>query len=659
MGMTEKAPVKREDLFEFQFLSEAALSPDGRYAAYVVTQADREKNGYNSAIWMYDLETGKNRLMAERGGAKGIVWLDEKSFLFASDRGDAPDQESAVYYRLSVDGGEAESFLTLPHKAEKLVPMGEDQFLFTARVEEYEKEEPGEYEAERGKDYEIYEELPFWFNGKGIVSRKRTALFIHNRVTGETKRISEKYQNVVSFDLSPEKKTAAWCGPVYEDICPKTTGVYLYDFASGKTAPLTSDKEFEADHVCYMGEKQVFFTGTTYERMGKNPRFYVVNVDNGERTDLPFSDFSVGNSVGSDAKYGGGTTMLYCGEEDVLYMLKTEWGCSQLVKMDRRGEIAYVTKEEGAVTGFDIKNGRAVMTAMRGCSMAELYSLDVRTGEEKKLTGFNDEYLDSHEVIAPEPFRYEGKNGYTMEGYVIHPAGYEPGKKYPAVLEIHGGPKGVSGGVFFHEMQCLASDGYFVIFSNPRGSDGRGEAYADITEAFGRDDFGDLMEFTDQALAHCPDIDENRVGICGGSYGGFMCNWMIGHTDRYGAAVSQRSISNYATKCLYTDIGYYANRLQMEAYPWEDFHKVWSMSPLSGAVNAKTPTLFLQSDEDYRCWMGDAIQMFSAVKRQGTDAKLVLFHGENHELSRSGKPENRMTRLKELEEWFEKYLKKI
>ena len=156
-------------------------------------------------------------------------------------------------------------------------------------------------------------------------------------------------------------------------------------------------------------------------------------------------------------------------------------------------------------------------------------------------------------MIAPEPFRYEGKNGYTMEGYVIHPAGYEPGKKYPAVLEIHGGPKGVSGGVFFHEMQCLASDGYFVIFSNPRGSDGRGEAYADITEAFGRDDFGDLMEFTDQALAHCPDIDENRVGICGGSYGGFMCNWMIGHTDRYGAAVSQRSISNYATKCLYTD----------------------------------------------------------------------------------------------------------
>ena len=258
-------------------------------------------------------------------------------------------------------------------------------------------------------------------------------------------------------------------------------------------------------------------------------------------------------------------------------------------------------------------------------------------------------------MVTPEAFRYESRNGYTMEGYVIRPAQYEPGKKYPAVLEIHGGPKGVLGSVFFHEMQCLASDGFFVIYTNPRGSDGRGEAFADITEVFGKDDFDDLMEFTDQALSHCPDIDPERVGICGGSYGGFMCNWMVGHTHRYAAAVSQRSISNYLTKCLYTDIGYYANRLQMGAYPWEDFHKVWSMSPLSGAAQAKTPLLLLQSDEDYRCWMGDAVQMFSAVKRQGVPTRMVLFHGENHELSRGGRPKNRIRRLQELEQWLKTY----
>ena len=134
-----------------------------------------------------------------------------------------------------------------------------------------------------------------------------------------------------------------------------------------------------------------------------------------------------------------------------------------------------------------------------------------------------------------------------------------------------------------------------------------------------------------------------------------MCNWMVGHTHRYAAAVSQRSISNYLTKCLYTDIGYYANRLQMGAYPWEDFHKVWSMSPLSGAAQARTPLLLLQSDEDYRCWMPEGLSMFTALKFQGCPAKLCLFHGENHELSRGGRPKNRIRRLQELEQWLKTY----
>ena len=320
-----------------------------------------------------------------------------------------------------------------------------------------------------------------------------------------------------------------------------------------------------------------------------------------------------------------------------------------------------ISREFGAVTGFDVAwtadgKKQILLSAMRGQHLTELYLLDPDSGKEEKLTGFHDEYLETHQVVEPERFRYESKNGYEMEAYVIYPADYVPGKKYPAVFEIHGGPKGVSGTVFFHEFQCLASAGYFVFYGNPRGSDGRGEAYADLTEKFGADDFQDLLELSDQILKHYPDIDEKRVGICGGSYGGFMCNWMEGHTDRFAAAVSQRSISNYLSKCLYTDIGYYANRLQMGAYPWEDFEKVWSMSPLKEAPKGRTPLLLLQSDEDYRCWMGDAIQMFSAVKRQGVDARMVLFHGENHELSRSGKPHNRITRLNELMNWFGKYL---
>ena len=179
-----------------------------------------------------------------------------------------------------------------------------------------------------------------------------------------------------------------------------------------------------------------------------------------------------------------------------------------------------------------------------------------------------------------------------------------------------------------------------------------------MTENLGKIDYEDFMDFTDEVIRRYPDLDEKRIGICGGSYGGFMCNWMIGHTDRYAAAASQRSISNYLTKSLCTDIGFNHNMAQLGTDPWQGFDTVWATSPLKYAPNAVTPTLFIQSDEDYRCWMSDAVQMFNALQLNGTPTRMTLFHGENHELSRSGKPKNRLRRLQEIGDWFEKYLKK-
>ena len=265
--------------------------------------------------------------------------------------------------------------------------------------------------------------------------------------------------------------------------------------------------------------------------------------------------------------------------------------------------------------------------------------------------------MDTHSVLPHEYFTFKDRDGVELDGYVIKPLGYKPGKKYPGILEMHGGPKGIFGGVFHHEMQILANMGYFVFFTNPRGSDGRGSDFAAITGKLGKEDFNDFMDFTDEVIKRYPDLDEKRIGICGGSYGGFMCNWMIGHTDRFAAAASQRSISNYLTKSLCTDIGFNHNMAQLDTDPWHDFETVWDTSPLKNGHLAKTPTLFIQSDEDYRCWMSDALQMFSALKMNGVDSKVVLFHGENHELSRSGKPHNRITRLTEICQWFEKYVK--
>ena len=344
-----------------------------------------------------------------------------------------------------------------------------------------------------------------------------------------------------------------------------------------------------------------------------------------------------------------------------LYFAQLFWSDAQLVRMDGDGTIEKVCITPGTFTGFDIYGEQVLMTAMRGCDLIEIWSLDLASGEEKQLTHFNTPYMESHSVSAPERFTFSNRDGVEMEGFVIKPVGYDEqadaGKKYPAVFEMHGGPKVIFGGIFHHEMQCFASQGYFVFYTNPRGSDGRGEDFANITGKLGYTDYEDFMEFFDEVLKRYPAIDEKKVGICGGSYGGFMCNWMIGHTDRFAAAASQRSISNYLTKALCTDIGFSHNMSQLGCDPWEDFDTVWEHSPLKCAPNAKTPTLFIQSDEDYRCWMSDAIQMFTALKMNGTDARIALFHGENHDLSRSGKPQNRIGRLTEIGNWFEKYLK--
>lgn len=683
MGEANKLPVVREDLYQFRFVSEVSLSPDGSLAAYVVTQAVKEENGYQSSIWVVDLVSGKNRKLAGRGGAKSPVWLDDERILFVSGRDSQEDDGKLCtrYYEISVNGGEANTYMTIPLKAEKVTSMGKGLWLVAAPADENaeltgetedgrDSQKEAEYDtaaawnhvAVPGKDYDIYEELPYRFNGKGMTNRKRPALYLFSEADSSLQRITPRFLETVSYDVSADKQYVAFCGPLFDSIRWPESALYLYHVESRTMKELVPPGRHSTGNVCFMGKNRIFYTGSTREHMGKNPRFYLYDTETEDIRELPFHDMEIGNSVGSDAKFGGGRNICYCEETDRLYLLRTSWGDSHLMSMDADGNLTKVSREDGAVTGFDIRGMedgtyRIVLSAMRGQHLAELYLLESAGAGERKLTSFNDAYLGTHAVSAPESFRYMGKSGCEMEAYVIKPAGYEPGKKYPAVLEIHGGPKTVSGSVFFHEYQCLASEGYFVFYGNPRGSDGRGEAYADITEVFGTDDFNDLMEMFDETLKRYADIDEKRVGACGGSYGGFMCNWMEGHTDRFAAIVSQRSISNYLTKCLYTDIGFFANWLRPGTRAWEEFDKVWSLSPLKEAVNGKTPLLLLQSDEDYRCWMAEAVQMFSAVKRQGVDARMVLFHGENHDLSRAGRPETRLLRLGELMGWLDQYLK--
>ena len=373
---------------------------------------------------------------------------------------------------------------------------------------------------------------------------------------------------------------------------------------------------------------------------------------NGAVTLLSDYDDSIHDSICCDCKFNDGASAVH--DENYIYFIATLRKQSVIRRFDAAGHMETLVDRQGAVHSLALCGNTIYYPAMRDMGLTEIYSFDGK--EEKKLTSFNDAILADREVCPVEEFTFTCQ-GLELDGYVMKPAGFDPEKKYPGILTVHGGPRATFGPTFFHESQVFANAGYFVFFTNPLGSDGRGNEFADITGKHGGIDFDCCMALTDEVVKRYPQIDEKRLGIMGGSYGGFMTNWAIGNTTRFAAACSQRSIANWISKCMTTDIGYYFNMDQLAADPWNSPEKMWAHSPLKYADMAKTPTLFIQSDEDYRCWMGDALQMFSALKYFGVEARVCLFHGENHELSRSGKPKHRIRRMTEMMNWFDKYLK--
>lgn len=419
---------------------------------------------------------------------------------------------------------------------------------------------------------------------------------------------------------------------------------------------LTPDEGFSYSSAHFLSDQEIVCRGNARERFGlnENSRFYLVSAQDGTKTLLtPDFETATWSTVGSDCRYGGGKAIQV--DEGYLYFLTTENDSSYLNRMDKAGKMEKMSAKSGSVDSFSVKNGKILFIALRGLDLQELYSLS--GGKEHKLTTFNKWVNQERKLSSPEPLSFEVTPGITIDGWVLKPVDFTPGQKYPAILDIHGGPKTVFGTVFFHEMQYWANEGYFVFFCNPRGSDGKGNEFADIRGKYGTIDYDDLMQFTDLVLEKYPDIDKDRLGVTGGSYGGFMTNWIIGHTERFKAAASQRSISNWISMGYTTDIGYYFAPDQIGATPWTDHAKLWDHSPLKYADRVKTPTLLIHSDEDYRCWVPEALQMFSALKYHGVESRLCLFKGENHELSRSGKPKNRIKRLEEITNWFNRFLK--
>ena len=660
----EKTRLELRDFMRYAYLSQIAYAPDGRHATFVVQRAKEDGEGYLADL--YVMETGSRavRRLTSAGDCRSFIWLNEREILFPSAR-EKKDKERiaggeplTVLQRIAVDGGEAEEALRLPLKVTAMQLLGDGRLAVIAntdlRMGDYHAMDEAERKAamervQAEKDYKVLEEIPFWFNGKGFIDGKRGRLMIVS-MDGEITPVSGPRMQVEQIAVDGSR--VLYSGKVFEGKSPRTSMLCQYDAATGEDAMLIPGDLLRVGQIGWWRGEPVFF-GSPMDRHGanQNPALYAVR--GGEVVQLFLRDESPGSNVGSDCRLGGGKSVIFA--DDGLYYTVACRQDTKLLRVEKDGTAAALIEGWGSVDCFDVHEGKILAVAMRGLRLQELYALE--GGEMKQLTQFNEAIYEGKTLSWPEPLDIVS-DGVAVEGYVMKPVGYDPAKTYPAILDIHGGPKTAFGHVFFHEMQAWANLGYFVFYCNPRGGDGRGDDFADIRGKYGTIDYDDLMRYTDAVLAAYPQIDASRVGVTGGSYGGFMTNWIIGHTDRFAAAASQRSIANWISKSNTTDIGYSFNADQMLCDAWSDVDKLWFHSPLKYADKCVTPTLFIHSDEDYRCWMAEGLPMFTALKVHGCQARLCLFHGENHELSRSGRPDHRLRRLTEITDWFDRYLKK-
>jgi len=640
-------PVSINDFLEYRFLSQLSVSPDGKYAAFLVRHPDEPANRYRSDIWSLNLDTGETRQLTDSGLEGPPTWeLDGESILFSSRRGEPGD--GARLYRVRPDGGDVQLAYELPHHAMGFCLLADGELLYAARVKP-----TGPGTPSRG-DCVAVEDIPFRHEGRGFSDGSTTRLFLYDPEQQTSREVSEPTLSVQAFTCCEDR--IAYTAQSNDDPPGFMNRVWVRDLAAGQAECLSLDGLF-VRQLDFMTRESLVLVGSDTETFGvaQNPEVFIADLGSGGlRCLTPGWDRSFANSVQSDCRLGGGAPMT--ATQHGVYVVTTEGTCSKLVRIDENGDILTIAAPEGSVEEFAVHGETALCIELHADRLQEVYRYD--TEGCRRLTSVNEVGLRDRVVSQPEPLRVPSSED-VLDAWVLRPASFDPEAAYPAILMIHGGPRATYGPVISHEMQVLSGLGYAVICGNPRGSSGRGNAFAEIRGRIGTIDYDDIMRTLDAALEACPFIDPERLGVMGGSYGGFMVNWTIGQTDRFKAAVAGRSSSNYITKFLVSDIGFYLNKEMMMTDPWQEggADKLWRHSPLRYANQVRTPTLFVHGDRDFRCADVEAFQMFTALRYHGVPSRLVVFRGEGHGLPVYGKPANRIRRLEEIRDWFDRHLK--
>ena len=651
--------IKLDEFYNIKGLSNLSYSKNGKNYAFVVSNINKDEDTYESYIYV---GKGDNKYfkLTSFGKEGSYQFLDDDNIIFSGNRKPNKEEFGTKFYKININGGEAEEFLKLPINVVHVTALKNGDYLCLAYnnplfenkkilednklVDEYKK-----YMKENN-DYEEFSSIPFYMNGMGFIKGMKMSLYYYHTKDNKLDELTSIKHSVSSYEVNEEEdKVFVSINDDDKIISFHHDDMYAISLNDYKMEKLISYKDISIE-IFFSYKNGFYFYGSHNETgINTDPDIYYYDYDKKAYEKIIDYGYSPYNSIGTDVRIGGGR-FGKVDKDGSLYFITTRFDSAYLYKLKDK-KIEKVIDIEGSVETFDVYNGNIMIIGMYDTYPQELY--EFKNNKLNKLSDFND-YLKDYYVAKPKKVEFKSFED-IIHGFVLEPIDYDKNKTYPVILDVHGGPKTIYSDVFYHEMQYWTSEGYFVIYCNPTGSDGRGRKFADIRGKYGTIDYQDIMNFVDYVLDLYPQMDKSHLYETGGSYGGFMSNWIIGHTDRFKACATQRSISNWISFYGTSDIGFSFAVDQSGGDIFGDVEKMWKHSPLKYAKNVKTPTLFIHSNEDYRCPMEQGMQMYTAIVSNGIEAKFVYFKGQNHELSRSGKPSHRIKRLKEITEWFKNH----
>ena len=624
-----------DDLTHLNIPTDPRIPPDGSRVAFVVTKPDIESDRNDSRVWLAD-DRGE-RALTNGPGDKAPRWSPDGSSLAFIRKADGSEAQVAV---MPVDGGEVGVVTDFERGVEAVEWSPDGSSLLVVAVTAT-KEWAGLDQEERKRLPRRITSVPYRFDARGSThDRKRHLWVVDPSGQSEPRCLTPGAYDEEFPAWSPDGLKLAFIS----DRDPgrglvSGNDVFEVDVESGDVSRAAARGFWSS--VSYRPDGALHLLGNVEASYPVDAYLYRRESD-GSLTDL------TGHLDRSSVSLAAGPAAIAWDEDKAIIGWENA-GTFGVIKVSPDGTIETAVEGQRIVTGFDTRDGRLVFTASGWDSPGELYSTN--NGAEQRLSSLNSIDLG---LIEPEHFRATSGDG-DIDVWVYLPDGDESA---PLLLNIHGGPASQYGFGFFDEFQVYAGAGYGVVACNPRGSAGRGHDFARsvVGEGWGKVDLEDIRAAVDASLERFPRLDPRRMGLMGGSYGGFMTAWIIGQEERWRSAVVERALISWTSFAGTSDIGGVFPENYTEAKYPDSWDTWWELGPLALAEHVTTPTLIVHSEDDFRCPIEQAEQYFMALLRNGTTTEMLRFPGEGHEMSRSGSPLHRKERFDAVLDWHRRFL---